>query len=383
FWGTGLGPDLASDTGGTSGDQTAAANIRVIIDGTITLTPAYAGRSQGFPGLDQIAVFLRTTGITLSCSNLIQISAGGVLSNPVTIATSVAGSSICISEHTNSDVNPTLSEIAAWTAAGQYRTGSVGLLHTIGYINRDNGTQILTKTASYTGSFQKISGNLTAYLNSVGVIPLAGRCTVTTSVPGGPTLGFSYLDAGAAIGAAGPNGPATAVRTLNGSQLVYTSDVVSGNTVTSLPDTYIVAGHYIYSGSGGPDVGVFSGGLDLAPELTWIEAAATKVIDRTNALTVHWTGGDPNALVSIKGISTVSSTNFASFQCFVNNADQQFTIPKDILAQLPASPITGTAIQRGSLNLFSLTQARITAPSGIDYMLGTGEWSATATVQFK
>ena len=145
----------------------------------------------------------------------------------------------------------------------------------------------------------------------------------------------------------------------------------------------MAAGHYIYSGPGGPGVGPFSGGFDLAPELIWTEAATTKVIDLNTALTVHWTGGDPNALVSINGISTVSSTNFASFQCFANNADHQFTIPKDILAQLPASPVSGTAVQRGSLNLYSLTQARFTAPSGVDYMLGSGEWSATATVQYK
>ena len=262
----------------------------------------------------------------------------------------------------------------------------MGLLHTIGYLNRDNGTQILSKTASYTGSFQKISGNLQSYLNSINSIPVAGRCNVTTSIPGetgGTALSFLYLDAGASIGAAGPNGLATAVKTLNGPQLVYTSDVVSGNTLTSLPETYMAAGHYIYSGPGGPGVGPFSGGFDLAPELVWIEAATTKVIDRTTALTVRWIGGDPNALVSIKGISAVSSTNFGSFQCFANNGDRQFTITKEILAQLPASPVSGTAVQRGSLNLYSLTQARFVAPSGIDYMLGSGEWSATATVQYK
>ncbi len=76
LWGTGLGPDVASDTGGTSGDQTAAAQIVVLIDGT-PVTPLYAGRSSGFPGLDQI-VFILPTTTALSCTVGIQVRAGGV-----------------------------------------------------------------------------------------------------------------------------------------------------------------------------------------------------------------------------------------------------------------------------------------------------------------
>lgn len=85
LWGTGVGPDVASDTGGTSGDQTAAAQIRVVVNGA-EVTPAYAGRSQGYPGLDQI-VFTLPGSTALNCAVDIQVRAGGVLSNAVTIAT--------------------------------------------------------------------------------------------------------------------------------------------------------------------------------------------------------------------------------------------------------------------------------------------------------
>jgi uncharacterized protein (TIGR03437 family) len=86
LWGTGVGPDLASDTGGTSGDQTATGQIRVLVNGA-EVTPVYAGRSQGYPGLDQI-VFILPANTALSCTVSIQVRAGGVLSNAVTIATS-------------------------------------------------------------------------------------------------------------------------------------------------------------------------------------------------------------------------------------------------------------------------------------------------------
>lgn len=85
LWGTGLGADLPSDTGGTSGDQTAAGTIRVLVDG-IEVTPAYAGRSQGSPGLDQVAFTLPATAAQ-NCAVILQLRAGGILSNPVTIST--------------------------------------------------------------------------------------------------------------------------------------------------------------------------------------------------------------------------------------------------------------------------------------------------------
>ena len=44
LWGTGGGADATNDAGGTSGDQTAAGNFSVIVDGT-AITPLYAGAS--------------------------------------------------------------------------------------------------------------------------------------------------------------------------------------------------------------------------------------------------------------------------------------------------------------------------------------------------
>jgi uncharacterized protein (TIGR03437 family) len=88
LWGTGLGADSASDTGGTSGNQTAAGQIVVLVNGA-EVTPLYAGRSQGFPGLDQIVFTLPAT-TALSCTVDIQVRAGTVLSNAATIATSTS-----------------------------------------------------------------------------------------------------------------------------------------------------------------------------------------------------------------------------------------------------------------------------------------------------
>jgi hypothetical protein len=67
LWGTGIGADVASDAGGTSGNQTAAGQIRVLVN-----------------GID-----------VLNCAVTVQVRAGDVLSNAVTIATSSATTGAC------------------------------------------------------------------------------------------------------------------------------------------------------------------------------------------------------------------------------------------------------------------------------------------------
>jgi uncharacterized protein (TIGR03437 family) len=86
LWGTGLGADLASDNGGTSGDQTATAQVRVLVDG-LEVVPLFAGRSNGYPGLDQI-VFTLPNSTALNCTIMVELRVGTLLSNPVTMATS-------------------------------------------------------------------------------------------------------------------------------------------------------------------------------------------------------------------------------------------------------------------------------------------------------
>ena len=76
LWGTGLGVDAASDAnGGSPGDQTEAAQVRVIVGGN-PVTPLYAGRSNGWPGLDQIN-FTIPSDVTPSCFVSLQVKAGG------------------------------------------------------------------------------------------------------------------------------------------------------------------------------------------------------------------------------------------------------------------------------------------------------------------
>ena len=94
LWGTGLGADTASDlNGGTSGDVTQAGQVKVLVGG-IAVTPAYAGRSSGAPGLDQINFTVPST-MTPGCFVGIQVQAGGSTSNLGFIAVASPGASAC------------------------------------------------------------------------------------------------------------------------------------------------------------------------------------------------------------------------------------------------------------------------------------------------
>src|SRR5262249_40275096 len=63
-------------------------------------TPAYAGRSQGFPGLDQIVFTLPASAA--GCFVPVQVRAGGVVSNVVSV--SISDSSPCADATITADI---------------------------------------------------------------------------------------------------------------------------------------------------------------------------------------------------------------------------------------------------------------------------------------
>src|SRR4030095_14971578 len=92
-WGTGGGADAENDSGGSSGDQTAAGNF-IVTAGTQQITPLYAGTSSGYPGLFQIN-FKLPTDIATDCFTTVTVTAGGEVSNTVVIPIAAVGQTSC------------------------------------------------------------------------------------------------------------------------------------------------------------------------------------------------------------------------------------------------------------------------------------------------
>jgi uncharacterized protein (TIGR03437 family) len=383
LYGSGLGPINGDDS-----VPPAIANLPSPISieiGGLNAAISYHGRST-FAALDQINVVV-PTGVTPGCNVPVVVTTGQYASNITTIPVAANGGQCPAPSGGGSSEGIEISqaEINSWVAAGQYRTGSVGLTRQWRYATTDvagSTSTSLIKSDVLTASFNRISGaDLPRLLNPQITPPTPGQCTVyigTIQNPF-PNLTYTSLDAGPAITVSGSAGVRTAPRSRNSVGMIsYASDDL-GN--------YIDPGRFTISGTGGPDVGAFSGSINVAPDLQWTNRPSLGVVDRGQPLTVQWSGGEPSTLVTMQGTSVVANGPVASFGCTARNTDRQFTVPPSILGQLPASPRisagTVSILLRGTLAIASVgTGARVTA-SGVDYFTLGNQWGIAQSAEYK
>ncbi|HSW50129.1 MAG TPA: hypothetical protein VLH09_08140, partial [Bryobacteraceae bacterium] len=405
LWGTGVGADVAADSGtGTSGDQTATGQIRVLLNGE-EIVPLYAGRSFGYPGLDQIA-FMIPANVALKCDNTVQVRAGGVLSNLVTVATAAQGANACSTSpspsnsacparaNASTSTIPTQAELDEWVASGQQCSGGFSISRTVSY-NTDfntpgNPLSITREDTSGAGFYKNTGSDLGRLLRNASPppgfqIPAPGVCNIfgTNIVDPYPNITQVSLDAGTPLTVTGPNGARNLPRSANSAgNIVYSATTGSG-----VPGNWMDPGSYTFRGPGSSVVGAFSGNHVVPPEFLVTNTAALANINRAAGLTVTWTGGDPDTLVFITGSSFTASSSGAvtgaSFQCYENNTAGRFTVPVSVLQQLPAStsisagPLTFSV--PGSLGVSSISkQVRVPVP-GIDIFTLTSSYNYAFT----
>ena len=172
LWGTGGGADPANDTGGTSGDQTQAGNFSVIVSGR-QITPLYAGASSGYPGLWQVN-FTLPADIAPDCFASVQVSAGGEVSNTVSIPIAGSGQGVCADPQLSGDA------LALLDKGGTVVGGGFGIakLKSTNTIVVSGGT-----TSTITVSQESISGGFAVYTGAEYAAIYAGikigSCTVT------------------------------------------------------------------------------------------------------------------------------------------------------------------------------------------------------------
>jgi uncharacterized protein (TIGR03437 family) len=340
LWGTGLGPDPASDlTGGTSGDQTAAAQVRVILGG-VEVTPAYAGRSSGSPGLDQIN-FVVPANVSPNCFVNVQVRAGARTSNVGSIAVVAPGQNACS--------HPTLSQaqLQRLDQGGTLTIGSLGLIKMTTRMTLPGQGTIEMASEDATAMFARY--NAAGVASSEFATFNVGSCFVfrrrgTSEEVSAGTLP-TPLDAGAQLILNGPNAanramPREATSKTYGLTLYNSGFGGFGGQGTPT----IVQGRYTIAGTGGPDVGAFSAGLDVPGNFVWAnQANIADPIPRNNGLNITWTGGT-TGLVSITGISMArvgGSTDdpiydAGIFSCTAQASAGSFTVPASVLQQIPA-----------------------------------------------
>jgi uncharacterized protein (TIGR03437 family) len=340
LWGTGLGADSSSDlNGGSSGDQTAAAQVRVVVGG-IEVTPAYAGRSGGSPGLDQIN-FTVPPNVATGCFVSLQVRAGGRLSNLGSIAFAEAGKSSCS--------HPTLSE-------AQLSKLDQGGSLVIGSLDMDKTTTkvLVPGLGSFDSTSESVSGSFGRYtVDAVGTASFSvvqiGACTVFKRVGTTDEIAAGMppvaLDAGAQLLLNGPNATNKAVprdpSTKSYNVTLYSSGL-GGFGGSGTPT--LTQGTYTISGAGGTDVGVFSARVDFPGSFVWTnQNSISDPISRSSPLPITWTGGG-TGLVAIVGAALAQTGGTQQnpiysatlFSCVAQASAGSFTVPASVLQQLPA-----------------------------------------------
>ena len=199
-----------------------------------------------------------------------------------------------------------------------------------------------------------------------------GSCYFAQVVTGAATV-FTYtgLDAGT-ITLKGPSA----------TQALTAIPASAGSYAAVLPTGFVQAagGSFVFTGTGGKDVGPFTAMLSYSNPLIWTNMSALTTLNRAQGATVTWSGGAPNSYVEITGGSTsqaggANGSVSAGFTCYASVSAGQFTLPSYVLLGMPAG--------QGSLSVENATTPVIFSASGLDYFSGFAGFysSISATYQ--
>jgi uncharacterized protein (TIGR03437 family) len=341
LWGTGLG----AVTGDETEPPAAPSNfpgVQVLI-GNQLVTPSYAGRS-GYPGLDQINVTI-PTGIGLGCKVSVGVVVNGVTGNVVTTSIAAAGQTACDDGY------------GLLTAANLQKAQGSGALNvaTVGLTRFDiEDDTLAAKFAIY-----PLNSLIRSY--GGGYSPSFGSCVVYEVVAGDvltyvdPIVAtLPVLDAGGTLTVTPQGGKFAAVSETS----TGTFGAIMGTGSYITPGTWSVS-----NGNGGSQVGAFNWTETLPNELALSNPPSA--IDRSQNLTVSWSGGSAFALISIFGYSAVplstGDNSYVEFVCTAAPTATQFTIPAAILNTLPANGYSSSGVTGMGLEIAGVIENRFAA----------------------
>ena len=353
LWGTGLGPVPYPDTQPPK-QGNLPVQVQVFVGG-VPATVVYSGRSPCCSGTDQI-VFTVPSNAPQGCWVPVYVkTAGSVVSNFVTMAIGPTSGATC--------TNPILTDLSSVMVNG----GNFG--EAIVYrltMHEDVG---VVTPVDVTGDFHfEAAFNMPVLpfpFDSTVSLPPPGSCSAYTEqgdllrgmlLPGS-LLAATQLNIGPPFVLTGPNGPVTLDYPVSSYRAGPLGGLISNNI---LPSTlYLNPGSYTMTGAGGSDVGPFSASFSIPQPLTWNNRNQLNIVDRTQPLTISWTGGDTGQEIAVVGVGEDLPTNSSAvFKCIAMPGSSSLTVPPDLLANLPATrqnPLQSKAI----IYLFNLAGTSI------------------------
>ena len=360
-WGTGLGatPNNGGDTNAPPGGNIGSAP-QVFVGGIPSPSVSYWGRSPGsIPGLDQIN-FQVPPDAPLGCnvSIVVQTSNNGtpIVSNAPTIALSGTDGGTCS--------DPTQLVLSSPTANG-VKVLSVGLQQFINITTYAGPPDAVISGKARVDVLQLTQSQIVAVAPEQNVAPSFGTCYVGINPDPNANDPFmpTGLDAGPTIILNPPSGPAVAASE-NGTGF-YRKDLGTGGLALGAGFTLPSGTWNVSNGAGGADVGPLSFRLPVPQPITWTnrDSLIGGTIDRTQPLTITWSGGDSNGYVDIQGYTfsaaplSFADQNgffFVGFECSAPVAAGQFSIPPSILLGMPPNPSPSSNLQVSTFALPNL-----------------------------
>ncbi len=346
LWGSGIGADTSNaDTTypESQNDLTAKVGLKVYIGG-IQANIAYAGRSQ-YPGVDQVDVTV-PTGVTPGCSVSV-VAAGGtplVVSNSVTIPVAPNGGAC-------SDAIFGIGGTQAGNLGGKSSV-NLGVVDVTQIVTAGATSTAPTSTTNAAGAiFQNVSGS--QFATNAGTGASIGSCVVNAPTVGTATIPtITGLDAGS-LSVNGPTG-SVALSVLPTQLGLYFGQLSTG----AIPSS---GGAFTFTGTGGKTVGAFTTTLNFPAPLVWTNMSSITSVNRSQGVTVNWTGGGTGTYVSITGSSSATINGqftLVGFTCSAPVSAGTFTVPPPVLLALPAG--------NGSLSVGNSTNPQTFTASGLD-----------------
>jgi hypothetical protein len=153
-------------------------------------------------------------------------------------------------------------------------------------------------------------------------------------------------------------------------------------------DAITPGGYTVDNGSGTQAVGPFKAAITLPPPLAWNNMGGLTAVDRTQDLTVTWSGGIADKeFVLIVGLAA-SNQAVAGFLCSEKVSAGQFTVPAWVLSSIPASAMFtggGQTLLGGLLGVGTapLTSVGRFSATGLDFGLITYEQATVSVVPYQ
>lgn len=355
LWGSGLGAVTRDESAGpVPGDLGSAVDVLV---GGRNASVSYRGRSGCCAGIDQI-VFVVPSGVE-GCYVPVAVRIAGVASNIGTMSIAANGK-VCAEPS-----GLTAAELSRiQNATGPVTIGSVLLTH----VRLNLSVPIfgtITGSLDYgSGGFRRFDSAAALMGSSLGTLaglsgaPSVGSCVARPFAYSGDdpldAIQPAILDpvgtgrdAGAALTITGPPGSRTLPRQGAVGTYEYYSDEFLGGGIAlpgfggTKPDFLAPGVFTVDNGGGGPDVGAFRGSLTIpANAVNWSNQALSTV-QRSQDLTVTWTGGGAGEIVTIMGASAEPTIKAGvQFICLERANAGSFTVPSWVLSTLPPSGTT-------------------------------------------